>query len=135
METKIRDFIRKHDRLGIHLGIELLDVQSGYAKTKLEIQDCHLNGVGVVHGGTIFTLADIAFAAASNSHGTIALAIHVDISYLKGVREGTLYAEAKEVSCAPKLSSYDIKVTNEKDELIAIFQGMAYRKKEPILPS
>ncbi len=132
---KIRDFIRKNDRLGLHLGIELLDVQSGYAKTKLEIRDCHLNGVGVVHGGTIFTLADIAFAAASNSHGTIALAIHVDISYLKGVREGTLYAEAKEVSCTPKLSSYDIRVTNEKDELIALFQGMAYRKKDPILPS
>jgi acyl-CoA thioesterase len=135
METKIRDFIRKNDRLGLHLGIELLDVQSGYAKTKLVIRDCHLNGVGVVHGGTIFTLADIAFAAASNSHGTVALAIHVDISYLRGVREGTLYAEAKEVSCTPKLGSYDIKVTNEKDELIALFQGMAYRKKEPILPS
>ena len=59
----------------------------------------------------------------------------MDISYLKGISEGTLYAEAKEVACNPKLSSYDIKVTNEKEELIAIFQGMAYRKKEPILPS
>jgi acyl-CoA thioesterase len=131
---KIRDFIRENDRLGKLLGIELLEVKKGYAKTKVEIRDCHLNGVGVVHGGTIFALADIAFAAASNSHGTIALAIHVDISYLKGVTEGTLYAEAKEVSCNAKLGSYDIKVTNEKDELIAIFQGMAYRKKEPILP-
>ena len=95
----------------------------------METKDYHLNGVGTVHGGAIFALADFVFAAASNSHGTIAVAINASIWYVKAAFEGTLFAEAKEVSLQPKLATYSIDVTNEDRETIASFQGMVYRKR------
>ncbi|MBW2680422.1 MAG: hotdog fold thioesterase, partial [Deltaproteobacteria bacterium] len=80
----------------------------------------------------IFSLADLAFAVASNSHKTIALAINASISFLKAASGGTLFAEAKEVSINPKLATYDIRVTNEDNDIIALFQGTVYRKKDKI---
>ena len=127
----IWDFF-KNDRFAQHSGIELLDIGEGRAKAKMTIKDCHLNGVDVVHGGAIFTLADLAFAAASNSHGTVAVAINASIWFVKAAREGTLYAEAKEVSRNPKLATYAIQVTDDSGEIVAHFEGMVYRKKDPI---
>ena len=122
----------KNDRFAAHSGIELLEVRDGYAKARMPIENHHLNGVNVVHGGAIFTLADLAFAAASNSHGTVAVAINASIWYVKAALEGTLYAEAQEVSLNPKLATYSINVTNEEGDLFATFEGMVYRKKQPI---
>lgn len=127
----IREFF-KNDRFAEHSGIELLDIGEGWAKAKMPICDCHRNGVNIVHGGAIFTLADLAFAAASNSHGTVAVAINASIWFVKAAKEGTLYAEAKEVSRNPKLAVYSIEVTDDGGELIAKFEGMVYRKKDPI---
>jgi acyl-CoA thioesterase len=126
-------FFRKNDRFASHSGIELLEISEGRAKASMKIRKHHLNAVGSVHGGAIFTLADFVFAVASNSHGTIAVAINVSISYLKAANEGCLFAEAKEVAKKPKLASYTVNVTDEQGDLIAVFQGMVYRKKEPVL--
>lgn len=128
----IKEFFKK-DRFAEYIGVELIDVSNGTAKATMEIKEHHLNGVGTVQGGAIFTLADLAFAAASNSHGTIAMAINVSISYLKAVKKGTLIAEAKEVSLHPKLASYRVDIKDEGGDIIAIFQGMVYRKKESLL--
>jgi len=122
----------KNDRFADHVGIELLEVSEGRAKAKMEIQEHHLNGVNIAHGGAIFSLADLAFAVASNSHRTIALGINASISYLKAATGGTLIAEAKEVSLNPKLATYEVRVTDENNDLIAIFLGTVYRKKEKI---
>ena len=130
MET-VRNFF-KNDTFADHVGIELLEVSEGRAKAKMEIKEHHLNGIDIAHGGAIFSLADLAFAVASNSHKTIALAINASISFLKAVSGGTLIAEAKEVSLNPKLASYEIRVTDETNDVIAIFQGMVYRKKDKI---
>lgn len=125
----IKDFSEK-DRFAKQLGIELLEVSKGYAKTMMGIKDFHLNAVNTVHGGAIFTLADYTFAIAANTHGNIAVALHVSISFLKAVSEGTLFAEAREVSISPKIGTYEILVSNEQNDLIATFQGMAYRKEK-----
>ncbi|MCD6532766.1 MAG: hotdog fold thioesterase [Deltaproteobacteria bacterium] len=119
----------KNDRFAAHNDITLLDIRPGYAKAELIISDKHLNGVDITHGGAIFTLADLAFAVASNSHGTVAVGVSATISYLKATNRGTLTAEAKEVAINPKLATYQVEVRNEKNELIAIFQGTVYRKK------
>ncbi|WP_292464189.1 PaaI family thioesterase [Methanolobus sp.] len=113
-------------------GMHLTEVSAGYAKAEMKIEKRHLNVLGSVHGGTIFTLADMAFAAASNSHGTAAVAINADISFVKAVGEGYLFAEAKETSINPKIATYNVDVTNENGDTIAIFTGMAYRKKDPL---
>jgi len=91
-----------------------------------------LNGYGTVQGGAIFTLADFAFAAASNSHGTVAVAINVNITFMKAVVTGTLWADAREVSKNFKLGSYTVEVKDAEGDLVALFQGLAYRKKDPL---
>ena len=122
----------KGDKFAEYTGIELLEVKEGYARCKMEITKEHLNGIGTVHGGAIFTLADFTFAVAANSYGTVTVAINANISYMKDAKSGTLFAEAEEISVNPKLGTYTITVTNGSGELIAIFQGMAYRKRDKI---
>lgn len=120
----------KNDVFAKYVGIELLDVSAGQAKAQLKITEKHLNSMKTVHGGVIFTLADFVFAVAANSHGPIAMAINVSISYMKAISEGSLVAEAREISLNPKLSTYSVHVTNAEGDLIATFQGMAYRKSK-----
>ncbi|AFD00215.1 putative phenylacetic acid degradation-related protein [Methanocella conradii HZ254] len=122
----------KRDRFAEYNGIELLEVGDGRARSAMKLTPNHLNGLGIVHGAAIFALADFTFAAASNSRGNVAVAINANISYMKSVSTGTLYAEAREVSINHKLGTYTIDVTNEAGELLAVFQGMVYRKKEKI---
>jgi len=81
-----------------HIGVEILEYDKGAAKARMELGDRHRNSAGMVHGGAIFSLADAVFSIASNSHGTLAVAINVSISFFKAVTGGTLFAEAKEVS-------------------------------------
>lgn len=127
----IWDFF-KNDRFAQHSGIELTEIAEGRAKARMTIRDSHLNGVNLVHGGAIFTLADLVFAAASNSHGTVAVAINASIWFVKAATQGTLYAEAAEVSRNPKLATYSIRVTDDAGEIVALFEGMVYRKKDQI---
>ena len=124
----------KNDRFAELLNIELLSVAPGQAQAKMTIHPHHHNALGTVQGGAIFTLADFAFAAASNAHGTVAVGINVSITYLKAARSGTLRAEAKEIARNFKLGSYTVEVKDDEDDLIALFQGMVYRKSEKIAP-
>jgi len=119
-----------HDLFARHLGIEVLEYSQGKALARMEINSHHLNSAGILHGGAIFGLADAVFAVASNSHGTLAVAINAGISYFRAVRSGTIFAEAEEVSLNPKLATYVIRVKDEKGDPIALFEGTVYRKKE-----
>jgi len=109
-------------------GVELIEASPGRAWVRMQIETCHFNSHRTVHGGAIFTLADTAFAIASNTHGIPAAAINATISYVKAARGGTLYAEAEEFACNPKLATYMVKVTDDAGDNIALFQGMVYRK-------
>lgn len=132
---QIKQFFATEDKFARHSGIELLDVTPGWAKTSMKIESYHLNGAGTVHGGAIFTLADFAFAVASNSHGSLAMGINTSVCFVKAATSGTLYAEAREQSLNHKLASYLVQVTDDNGGIVAIFQGMVYRKKEPIIPA
>jgi acyl-CoA thioesterase len=125
----IRAFFDRDD-FAKHCGIELASVGPGHAIARMLVQPHHLNGYRTAQGGAIFTLADFAFAAASNSHGRVAVAINVSITFMKAVSSGNLTAEAREVSANPKLGSYTVHVTDETQALVAVFQGLAYRKSE-----
>ena len=111
-------------------GIELTSIAPGSAKAKMEIKENHMNSIGTVHGGAIFTLADLAYSAAANARGQVAVLIDAHISYIKAATTGTLYAEAQEESYHPKIASYRVYIKDDTSEVIAIFQGMCYRKKE-----
>ena len=127
----IKKFIEK-DNFAKHLGVEVLDYSPGRAKARMALKDHHLNSAGTVHGGAIFSLADAVFSVASNSRGTLALAINVSISFFKAVRTGVLIASAEEVSINPKLATYLITVRDGEGNKIALFQGTVYRKKDSL---
>ena len=122
----------ERDRFARHCGIELLSVSPGHAIARLKVEPQHLNALGIVQGGAVFTLADFAFAAASNTHGKAAVAINVSITYMKAVSAGTLQAEARELGINPKLGTYTVDITDEKKTLVAVFQGLVYRKNQDI---
>jgi acyl-CoA thioesterase len=128
---RIKHFFKK-DRFAAHAGIELVSVTPGQAVSRMHLQPEHLNGMGTAHGGALFTLADFTFAAACNSHGTVAVAISASINFIKAATEGWLKAEARELSKNARLGTYTVEVTDEQGELVAIFQGLAYRKKDAI---
>ena len=129
---EIAAFIRKNDRFAAHNAMELLEMSEGRAVARMVLQPHHLNGVGTAHGGAIFALADLAFAAASNSYGTVAMGISASIQYIKAARGGTLTATARETSCGPRLATYAVDITNDDGDLVAIFQGMVYRKRDSL---
>ncbi|HHU86790.1 MAG: PaaI family thioesterase [Pelotomaculaceae bacterium] len=111
------------------LGIELTEIRPGYASATLKVTPDLLNGEGLTHGGAIFGLADLVFAAASNSHGNLALALNVNISFLKATRGGAvLTAVAREESLTRKTGLYRLEVRDENGELIALAEGLAYRR-------
>ena len=127
----LKKFVDK-DQFAKHLDIEMLEYGGGMAKARMALKNHHLNSAGTVHGGAIFALADAVFSVASNSHGTLAMAINVSISFFKAVSSGVLIAAAEEVSLNPKLATYLIAVTDDQGNKIALFQGTVYRKKESI---
>ena|SRR5665647_1142443 len=121
----------KKDMFIVNVGIELLEISPGYAKARLEVEEKHLNALKTVQGGVLFTLADIAFAAAINAHGSSAVLINANMSFVKTATKGTLIAEAKETSINPKIATYNVNITDDEGDIVAIFQGMGYRKKTP----
>ena len=115
------------------LGLRLVEVGPGNALVELKLSEDTKNIFGVAHGGAVFSLIDGAFEVAANSHGTVAVALNVNVSYINPSIPGdTLRAEAREVSRSRRISSYRIEVKNEKGDLIATCQAMAYRKKDPL---
>ena len=128
---KIKEFF-KRDQFAEYCGMKLVDVSPGKAKVEMEIKNEHLNGVKTVHGGAIFTMADFAFAIAANSYGQVTVAINVSITFMKAATKGKLTAEAREISRNPKLSTYTIDVYDDVGDVVAVFQGLAYQKKETV---
>lgn len=110
------------------LGIDVVELESGYARTELTVTEDLLNFHGTPHGGAIYSLADAAFAAASNSHGETAVALETNISYLESVDAGeTLAATAKETHLSGRTAEYEVEVTDESGSRIATFRGRVYR--------
>ncbi|MDR1958415.1 MAG: hotdog fold thioesterase [Planctomycetaceae bacterium] len=120
------ELILTKDRFALLMGVKLEALQLSYAKVSLEIEEKHLNGVDIVQGGAVFAMADFAFALASNSYGTTAVGIESSISYFKPSRSGKLFAEAVELSRSKSLGAYDVKITNEQGNPVAVFHGRCF---------
>lgn len=109
------------------LGIDFVALEPGYAETRLTITDDLLNFHGTPHGGAINSLADSAFAAASNSHGDTAVALETNVSYLSAVESGTtLTATAEETHRTKRTAEYEVVVTADSTR-VATFRGRVYR--------
>jgi acyl-CoA thioesterase len=112
-------------------GMELLDLDLGYSKVAMIFTEDMKNFMGIAHGGALFALMDEAFEAASNSHGTMAVALNMTVSYHANPAVGTkLVAEAKEFALTQRTAHYDIKVHDSTGKLIASCTALVYRKQE-----
>ncbi len=122
----------QNDPWGNHLGARLEEVQDGYARFSLEVKPEFLNFHGMAHGGLIFSLGDLAFAAAGNSYGQTAVALEVKVNFVKAGQVGELLvAEAQVISLNGPIGLFEITVKNGRDgELIAQSQATLYRKKQ-----
>ncbi|MBS7808940.1 hydroxyphenylacetyl-CoA thioesterase PaaI [Variovorax sp. PCZ-1] len=118
------------------MGMQLIECKPGYARMSMEIKALHLNGHKICHGGFIFTLADSTFAFACNSHNTVAVAAGCSIEFLRPGRLGdVLTCEGIEQTLSGRHGIYDMKVTNQEGEVIAMFRGKSAQIKGTVLPS
>jgi uncharacterized domain 1 len=119
----------ENDIFALKAGVELLEIREGYAKARMLVTENHLNAGGVCQGGAIFTLADLAFAAAVNSHKQLTFSINSSINIFRSAGKGYIYAEAKEVFNHKRISNCEVRITDEENNLLATFNGTGYRKQ------
>ncbi len=127
---KIVGQMMANDAFSQWLGVEILKIEEGMAKIKMIVRAEMTNGFGIAHGGIPFSFADSAFAFASNSHGSKSVSIETSINHIKPLFIGDeLIATAMKESTSENLGHYTVRVTR-KDELVAIFKGLVFRKNE-----
>jgi acyl-CoA thioesterase len=116
------------------LKVNLIELELGYSKVEMQYEPETMNNIYErAHGGALFALIDEAFETASQTDGTIAVALNVNVTYVSSPQPGIkLRAEARRVSQTKKTAGYDIKVSDENDHLIATCSALAYRTGKPI---
>lgn len=109
------------------LGIRIVQMAPGYVRMTMTVRNDMLNSFRICHGGLITTLADSAFAYACNSYNRLTLAAGIAVDFLAPAKEGDLLtAEAKEISRNGRTGIYDVTVTNQNNEQVAVLRGRAH---------
>jgi acyl-CoA thioesterase len=130
---QVLDIMLARDQYTRWLGLQVDEVGAGYCRLHYTVREEMLNGFAQVHGGIVFSAADSAFAFACNSHGRITVALDVSITFTRPARAGDLLTvEARELHLGNKTSVYDIRTTNEKGEMVALFKGTGYRTSQMV---
>ena len=124
----LKDFFL-HDEFARQNGIEIVEIAEGYARTQVRIEPRHLNAGGYVQGGVLFTLADLAFAAATNSHGTLTVTSTANITFVKGATDGLISAQAQELVNSRHLPFCEVRIIDDMGNLLAVFTASGYRKE------
>ncbi len=120
----------KKDKFAASCGIEISEVHPGYAKCTMDVTENHLNGIGTIMGGAIFTLADFTFSVAANSFENKAVTLNAFISFLQMCDHGKVTAIATEVSRTNRIGTYRVCVTDENNQQLAEVTGTCYFKRK-----
>jgi len=113
------------------LGLRLIELAPGHAVVEMDPQADLANIFGMTHGGAIYSLIDEAFEVSCNAHGTVAVALSMNVIYHQAPdQKSRLRAEAVEIHRSARTGTYEIKVTDERNALIASCTALAYRKKD-----
>ena len=128
--NKIVDIMMEKDLFSKWMGIERLEEREGYCKLKMIIRPEMCNGFGIAHGGITYSFADSALAFASNSHGRHAVSLETSISHIKPIRvPDVIIATTTEKNLSDKIAIYEIEITTENGQLVALFKGTVFRKE------
>ncbi len=127
--------LRASDRSGPSLGVELLELRTGFARVAMRIRAEMLNGHGIVHGGFVFALADTALAYAANSRNQQTVTQQASIVFLTPARESeVLIAQAVERASASRSGIYDVDVQSTDGRVVATLQGLTRTNGQPVIP-
>jgi acyl-CoA thioesterase len=136
MDEKIKEAILRRveqEPFAKKFGITLSDLDEGYSRVEMNLTPDMENILGLAHGGALFALIDVAFQTASNSHGTMAVALNMNVTFVSSPPPGSrLIAEAKEFSKTNKTAIHDIKVWDSENRLVASCQAVVYRTGKPL---
>lgn len=117
------------------LGINRDRIAPGECVLSMEVRNEMLNGFAIAHGGISYSLADSCLAFASNSHGIQSVSIETSISHVRPVKEGDrLLATSEEKNLSNRIGIYHISITNQRNEVIALFKGTVFRTGKPWFP-
>ena len=126
----VRDGMYANDRATQGLGMKVTAIGPGSASVTMTVREDMLNGHAICHGGFIATLADSAFAFACNAYNELTVASGFSIDLMAPARLGdVLTARCAEVSKAGRTGVYDVEVTNQRGERLAVFRGRSYTLK------
>ncbi|HEX5458579.1 MAG TPA: hydroxyphenylacetyl-CoA thioesterase PaaI [Steroidobacteraceae bacterium] len=129
------DALFARDDASKSLGIRIEEVRPGFARLRMTVRADMLNGHGMCHGGLIFALADSAFAVACNTHNAITVAAAAAIDFLTPAHvHDELTAQASELWRSKRSGIYEISVSNQRGEIIALFRGRSHCTGGPLVP-
>lgn len=125
---QVAEYMFDQDEFSQWMNIRMIDIKENYCLLEMPIRKEMINGLKTVHGGVTFAFADSALAFSSNNTGDAAVALNCIINFTKAGKEGDLFrAESILANNTRKTSVYDIKITNQNNELIAKFVGTVYK--------
>ena len=131
---KVKQLIREKDALIPLFNMNIVELTEGTSVVKMKVEQGHVNAAGFCHGGVIFSLADVAFALACNSHGKLAVALDMSISFIKAVTPGQIIkACCTERHKGRSTGRYTIEVTDDQNNLVALLKATAFRMGSPIV--
>lgn len=131
---KVVAHMMSEDRFSQWLGIEVIAIKEGYSKIKMLVREEMINGLGIIHGGIAFSLADSAFAFACNNRNNLSVALDTSINFLKPVHvHDNLVAEAKEIHNGKSTGLYQITITNQHQKTVAVFKGTCFRTNQSLI--
>lgn len=129
---KIKENVEKEPYTKL-FNIKIIELGQGHSIAEMKVLKKYENFFSITHGGAIFSLVDVAFGSAANSYGTVAVALDININYIRpSVTGDILRAEAKEVSRGNTIATYNIIVINSSNKIIASSQAVAYLKKDKL---
>jgi acyl-CoA thioesterase len=132
--SSITTHMLRLDQFSQWLGIEVMEVSEGYCKAKMKLRDEMINGLGVVHGGIAFSLADSAFAFACNNRNNLSLALDTSMNFTKPLLPGDeLVAEAKELHNGKSTGVYLVTLHNQNNIQVGLFKGTCFRTGKQVL--
>ena len=132
--SQVVQHMMEHDLFSQWLGIKVIDIKEGYSKITMTIRKEMINGLGIIHGGVAFSMADSAFAFACNNRNVLSVALDTSINFLKPVHvDDVLIAEAKELHNGKSTGLYHITITNQHNHVVAVFKGTCYRTQKTLI--
>ncbi len=128
LSAKVATLMFRKDLLSQSLNMVITTAKVGFTVVEMEVNAKMLNGFGICHGGVITTLADSAFAFACNSRNELSVASSVSIEFLNSAAKGdVLVATAEEVMLKSRLGLYEVRVVNQRSEMVALATCRSYK--------